>query len=137
MLLKGRIETLQSGIASARETAHNESKSSAGDKYETTRAMMHLEIDKLGISLAEANRLFILNEQASIANGAKKVGLGSLVSLNNQWYFFGAGLGKIIVNDKTVFAVSIDAPIAKVLNGKVEGDRIEWNGKTHRIDCLI
>ncbi|MCK7553750.1 hypothetical protein MKQ70_01525 [Chitinophaga sedimenti] len=43
LLIKDRIATTQLAIDNAQEAANNEGKSSAGDKYETGRAMGHLQ----------------------------------------------------------------------------------------------
>jgi len=44
--IEKRIHTAKSAMESAEESARNETKSSAGDKFETGRAMMHLEKEK-------------------------------------------------------------------------------------------
>jgi sortase (surface protein transpeptidase) len=45
-----RIETAQRAIAIAQASANEETKSSAGDKYETGRAMAQLEIEKIQLN---------------------------------------------------------------------------------------
>ena len=46
-----RMATAQQAIHTAQASANEETKSSAGDKYETGRAMMQLEIEKIVRSL--------------------------------------------------------------------------------------
>ena len=52
--LKEKINSLNSIINEVYESSNSESKSSAGDKHETTKAMMQLELEKLGTQLKEA-----------------------------------------------------------------------------------
>ena len=49
LILNQKIEELNSALATATESANNETKSSAGDKHETARAMMQLEQEKLSL----------------------------------------------------------------------------------------
>ena len=47
-ILNQKIEELSNALNTATESANNETKSSAGDKHETARAMMQIEQEKLG-----------------------------------------------------------------------------------------
>ena len=44
-IIENQILLAQQGIENAQQAANEETKSSAGDKYETTRAMMQIEIE--------------------------------------------------------------------------------------------
>jgi hypothetical protein len=55
-LVEEKINTAKAEIESAREAQQNETKSSAGDKYETSREMMTQEIEKHSKSLADAEQ---------------------------------------------------------------------------------
>ena len=46
-LINEKIRELESADKEAQRAANNETKSSAGDKYETGRAMMHLEKERI------------------------------------------------------------------------------------------
>jgi hypothetical protein len=56
---KTRIETAKQAIDDAQQSANEETKSSAGDKYETGREMMQQETDRNQAQLNEANKLLI------------------------------------------------------------------------------
>jgi hypothetical protein len=56
MVVHQRIASAEEAIRMAQESANQEGKSSAGDKYETGRAMAQLEIEKASGQLAEANK---------------------------------------------------------------------------------
>lgn len=55
--VESRIELAAKGIQEARESSNNDSKSSMGDKYETSKAMAHLEQEKLASQLEESYKL--------------------------------------------------------------------------------
>ena len=53
-LIAQRIDAVKININQAQEAANNEEKSSAGDKYETSRAMNQLERDMHSRQMAES-----------------------------------------------------------------------------------
>lgn len=52
-----RMDAAQQGIDEAQQASKEDTKSSAGDKYETGRAMMQQETDRNMAQLNEANKL--------------------------------------------------------------------------------
>ena len=127
ILLEQKITDLNLALTSVNEAANNETKSTAGDKHETAKAMMQLEQEKL------SNQLTILNSQL---NDLQKIdtnkqhviiGNGSVVRTNNGILFIGVGLGKIKVEQTTVFAISSLSPLANLLSGKKVKDAVKLN----------
>lgn len=127
VLLQQKIADLNTALNSVNEAANNETKSTAGDKHETAKAMMQLEQEKL------SNQLSILNLQL---NDLKRIdphkqhsiiGNGSIVKTNNGVLFIGVGLGKIIVDKTDVFAISALSPLANLLTGKKANSSIKLN----------
>ncbi len=110
----------------AKESRDNESKSSVGDKYETGREMINIEIEKLNMQLGKT--LILKNELSKITleKQFKVVEPGSLVFTNNINYFISFGLGKIEVGNRSFFCISLESPIGKTLKGKKAGDIIKY-----------
>jgi len=135
-LIAQRMDTAQSAMQAAEESRDNETKSSAGDKYETGRAMMHLEKEKNKVQLIKAKQLKNELAQIKIAKLSDKVIAGSLVITNQGKYFISVGLGKIIIDDIVYYAVSPLAPIGKVLLNQQVGSSINFQGKTILITHL-
>lgn len=131
-----RIDAIQDAIMAAKQAANEETKSSAGDKYETGRAMMHLEIENQMKQLSEAQRLSMevkglkLNSRSGIAEP------GSLVITDHGDYFLSIGAGKITLDDIDYFAVGRQSPIGQKLLGVRAGDTFEFNGKTYTIEQI-
>ncbi len=127
ILLQQKITDLKQALTSVNEAANNETKSTAGDKHETAKAMMQLEQEKL------SNQLTILNTQLNDLQkiDANKVhsiiSNGSVVTTNNGILFIGVGLGKITFDEKIVFTISFLSPLAKLLIGKKLNDAVKLN----------
>jgi len=128
-----RIQTLQQMISDTQAASNAETKSSAGDKFETTRAMLQLEKDKSTLQLAYAFEEKQLLDQININQSFSIVKTGALITTNSGSYFLANGSGKLELNDQTVYAISAASPIGKQLLGKKKGDQFEWKGKTFKI----
>lgn len=126
-LVNDKITTAQAMIAIAKESKNNETKSTAGDKYETGRAMMQAEQEKSEVRLGEAQRLNTILSTIDISTITSSVQLGSLVTTDRGNYFVSIGLGKLKVNGTTYYSLSPAAPIGKLLMGKSVDDTFVYN----------
>ena len=124
--LKNTVAELSHNINMAKESRDSETKSSVGDKYETSREMVNIEIEKLSLQLSKT--LILLNELEKI-NFQKEyriVEFGSLVFTNNANYFISFGLGKIEIEKVIFFGISLESPIGKAMKGKKKGDTFRF-----------
>jgi len=132
-----KISTYQNALTEAQESANNETKSSAGDKHETGRAMAQLETEKLTAQLTEASKL----EQAlQIINTDivhESIRLGTLVKTNNGIFLIAVSLGKVTVNDIAYFVISTVSPIGEQLIGLKQQDFFTFNGRKYIIEELV
>ena len=128
-IIDGKIETAKRAIELARESRDNETKCTVGDKYETGRSMMQMEMEKNRVQL---NKTLNLKNELSQINLHKKndrVTLGSLVIATNGNYFIAIGIGKIEVANETIYSISLASPIGKLLNNKKVGDKFIFQEK--------
>lgn len=121
LVVKGRIENIQ-------ESLQSETKSSAGDKHETGRAMLQLEREKAGNQLKDIQVQQERFSKVNIHSKSDVVSLGSLVKTNVATYFIAISVGKIVIDDTIYFAISPSSPIGKILLGKAIGDYFTFNG---------
>ena len=128
-----QIGTLTNSIKSIHESKANETKSSAGDKFETGRAMLHLEQDQLESQLQNAYELRKKLSSLKSIPESNKIEQGHLVITNKGTYYVAIGIGKMKMKDQTYLVVSADAPIGKLLIGKSKGDTISFNGNNIEI----
>jgi len=128
-VIEERIALSQSSIESAQTAANAEEKSSAGDKYETGRAMNHLEKEMYTKQwLANKRELAtILSINCNEIQSTPKA--GSIVRSEEFCFFVLAGLGKITVAGQIIFCLSPFAPFAQILVNKKIGDMIIFNKK--------
>lgn len=135
-IVENNISTIKLALHEAQEAANNETKSSAGDKHETGRAMAQLETEKLSAQLNDA-----LNQKQLIAKinsnlQSKQITIGSLVYTTNGIFYIGVSLGKIDINNETIYVVSPQSPIGKLLLTKKEKDSFSLNCKMYVIEKI-
>ncbi len=128
-IIEERLANIHISMAGAQAAANYEEKGSAGDKYETSRAMSHLEKDmqatQLSSNMRELESLLLVDCNQLYETAVK----GSVVQCETILFFIAAGLGKLTCENQTIFLVSPNAPIAKSLLGKKAGDSINFNKK--------
>jgi transcription elongation GreA/GreB family factor len=124
-----RIDSAKQAIASAKESRDNETKSSVGDKYETGRAMMQMELEKNRVQLNKALKIKNELEQISPHKKYDKVEFGSLVLASNGIYFISTAIGKLVVEEKTIYSISLASPIGRLLYNQKAGDKFKFQGK--------
>lgn len=135
--LTDKIETLQSEYKVYMESAANETKSTAGDKHDTSRSMMQLEQEKLAGQLQQFRLQKKTLELIDPWTTAKAVQLGAIV-YTNHGNFFVAVSGKPIQSENSIFnCISIQSPIGKALQGASVGATKEFMGKSYIIQSIL
>lgn len=135
-LIADKIALLEATLHDLRESVANETKSTAGDKYETARAMIHIEQENTGRQLQEALAQKAQLEQLELDRDAARIIAGSLVKTNQGYVFTGPGLGKITVDGERVICVSLQAPLGMKLAGAIVNDQIIVNGIAYIIESI-
>ncbi|WP_139919975.1 3-oxoacyl-ACP synthase [Hymenobacter sp. DG01] len=131
-----RIEACQAAIQAAQESANSETKSSAGDKYETGRAMAQNERDRNAVQLQQALQLQGEVQRINPELPCDTVRPGALVSTSMGWFYISISAGKLTLDGQDYFAVSAAAPVAAALAGKRAGEQAAFNGKPVRIEAI-
>ncbi len=122
--LNQRFQVIQDTIADLQNSLQSETKSSAGDKHKTGRAMLQLEREKAGNQLAEIQKLQEALQKIDSQSKHTKVALGSVVKTTQSHYFIAISAGELVIEDTAFYAVSPLTPIAQVLHSKQVGDEI-------------
>ena len=132
-ILENTLEEARREYLLAKESRDSDTKSSAGDKFETGREMMQREMDKLSAlvdntlnAIAKLDRLADLPASAVISEG-------SLVETDQETYFISIGYGKL----DSIYAISIESPLGLELKGKRVEDRIEMRGRHITIKSIV
>ncbi len=136
LILQERMSNSEKAMNSAQESTKSEDKSSAGDKFETGRAMGHLNRDMYAKQLVEAKKDFEKLEKINHNFENKIVSLGALVQTKTKVYFIACGIGRIKVLDFDIMVLSPLSPIAVAMLGKRLKDTFEFNQTKHQIISL-
>jgi transcription elongation GreA/GreB family factor len=136
-MVEEKIQHLRQSIADARDASNNDTKSSMGDKYETTREMMQIELDKLGKQLHEAQQMLMGLKVLDPAKKHSKVEPGTLLVTDKAVFFLAVGLGKVLVAKDNIMVVSPASPIGRVMLQKSAKEKFQLNGVSYEIQDLI
>ena len=129
-----RLQTIEQTIQSNQKALNSETKSSAGDKHETGRAMLQLEMEKAGQQLHSVQQMKETLTKIDISKNSEVAVLGSVIKTNLASYFLSVSAGQLQVDKNSFFAISTLSPIGKLMLGKKEGDELVWNGKRITIE---
>ncbi|PRX56824.1 GreA/GreB family elongation factor [Flagellimonas meridianipacifica] len=127
--LTARYKLLQDSLV-------NETKSTAGDKHETGRAMVQLEQEKLEKQEKELKQVKEILRRISIDKSTSNASLGSLIKTNDQSYFLSVFAGVFEDTHEKIFCISVASPIGQCLLGKTTGESFKFNGKTIKISKI-
>jgi transcription elongation GreA/GreB family factor len=122
-----RIATSRQAMKHAQDSANTEEKSSAGDKYETGRAMAQIERDKAAQQLDEALKLKSILHQISSDVRNDKVAQGSLVITNDHLFYLAISVGKVNIEGQNFLIIAPTSPIGQVLLNSKVGDQFAFN----------
>ncbi|GAA4968169.1 3-oxoacyl-ACP synthase [Algibacter aquimarinus] len=132
--LNQRLENIQHTITDIQNSLLSETKSSAGDKHETGRAMLQLEREKAGQQLAELQTQIEILQKINPELSQENVALGSIVKTSASNYFISVSVGEIKFNNESFYGISAATPIGKLLLSKHVGDSI--NFRTQKFTIL-
>lgn len=132
-----RITMYQKAMKDAQEAANNEEKSSAGDKYETTRAMMQIEKDKNAKQLEETIKLKKALSQINPNASSDTIALGSLVLTDKGNFYLSISVGKIKTDGIEYIAIAPTSPLGATFINKKVSDTASFNGQTYQITAVL
>ena len=135
--VENRLSNIQNQIKEIQESLTSETKSSAGDKHETGRAMLQLEREKAGQQLAEVEKLKEALSKIDVEKASKTIGLGSVVFTTKANYFMAISAGQLNVNSELFFAISPNTPIGLLLKGKTINDQVIFREQKFVITTLF
>jgi len=132
-VLDAKIKFLNDALQEATDAGNNETKSTAGDKHETGRAMMQLEQEKLGNQLVDLESQKNDFDKIDFSINHTAVTNGSLIETNKGFFFIASAIGKLEVDQTTVFVISKKSPLALILLGLKSNDTVDFNGMKYLI----
>ena len=132
IMLEQKIKIAKESISCIQEARNNETKSSAGDKYETSRAMMQAELDKQNILLQQFIQQKNVFLKIQKTKPSEKIDFGSWVETNQGNYLIAIGIGKV----RDAFVISLASPLGMALKGQRIGDKTSFQNKEYKINII-
>ena len=120
------------------KSLNEETKSSAGDKHETNRAMIQIEREKNSKRIKEienSKKQLIVIKSVQLDN--LKVSPGSIIFTSNNNYFISISSEIYSSYTNKIYCVSTNTPIAKSYLGKKIGDIVTFNNIESKIEKII
>ena len=134
--LQKKIQVIEDALKDTQSSANSDTKSSAGDKHETSRAMAHIENERL------AGQLLALQQQVEVLNKinpaitSEVVSFGSVLKTETTTFFISTGIGKVINSESIFFAIASNSPVGMKLKGKRIGDEVKIGNKVETIKFM-
>lgn len=135
--IEQRFQTIKQTINEIQISLTSETKSSAGDKHETGRAMLQLEREKAGNQLAEIQKTKELLSKINTSKSLNKVSLGSVVYTSGANYFIAISAGELSVSSQKFYAISSNTPIGQLLMSKAVGDVIKFRNQEFILENIL
>lgn len=134
--LEEKTTQLSHNIAEVKASRDENTKSSAGDKYETSRAMMQIELEKNETQLSKNQELIKYLSQIDLSQSFERVDFGSFVTSPKAYYFLSIGYGKLTVDSADIYVISLASPIGQMLKHKRIGDIIPFQNQNIEIKAI-
>ena len=135
--LSSRRQAVEAIMANVAISLQEETKSSAGDKHETGRAMLQLERENAGKQLAQIEKLEAILRRVSPAISSGPVHLGSVVKTSQNNYFIAIPAGAITIGDELFYAIGATSPIGERLLSKVVDDALSFRESMFTINAVF
>lgn len=132
-----RVQAAQEAMQNAQDSANEETKSSAGDKYETGRAMAQIERDRHAQLYDQLRQERAVLDRIDPDFVFQRVGLGALVKTSVGVFFVSVSAGMVVIDGQKVIAMSPQSPLGASLMGKQVGDSFLFQQKKGTIEGLV
>ncbi len=135
--VENRLKTINNSILELQQSLDSETKSSAGDKHETGRAMLQIELEKAGKQLLEIQKTKDILKKTDITKSSEIICLGSLVFTTKSNYFIAISAGNISIDDQQFYTISMDTPMGQLLTSKRIGDEVFFRDEKIKIENVF
>lgn len=137
IMLQEKIQQTELEMHELVSGASNDSKSTAGDKHETARAMMQREQENLGKQLNDLRQQKTTFERIPTETNLNFVSQGSLIKTSRGYFYLALALGKIHIDELDIFVLSSHSPLGQKLLGCKKQDSVSINQSTYVIEEIL
>ena len=135
--VESKLTSIAGALDDLQQAANLETKSSMGDKYETGRASIQLEMEKYSNQLQEFTNLKKILFQINVNRIYESVQAGSLVYTTQGNYFIAINAGEFEIDGEKILSISLASPLGKELFRKMKGEKFTFRDKTFKIKNVL
>jgi len=135
--VESKIEQITKAVNDLQQASTLETKSSMGDKYETTISSIHLEMEKYSQQMNEFSSLKKILFQINVGKKYDVVQPGCLVCTNQGNYFIAITAGEFEIEGVKYLTISLASPLGKELHKRKTGDIFSFRNKQFEIELVI
>ena len=133
---KEKINRIEKLLQSNFNDLSTASKSSAGDKHETSRAMLHLEQENYSKQLMQAQSNLKILAQIK-CNPQDVIGSGALIQTNQGIFYMSVGIGELLFKETHVYLISPGSPLGQQMIEKCSPFQFKFNETEYYIEGVI
>lgn len=127
--IKHHIEINSHAVAEAQQAVTGETKNTAGDRYETERAMKQRETELFGKRIDEALKKYRMLESIDASKPVDSVMPGALVSTSIGFFFIAISTDEVSIDGEEYCIISIESPIGQSMANKRTRESFSFRGK--------
>lgn len=135
-LLDERLQVAWAAMEAAQESANDQSKSSMGDKYETSRSMGQLDRNMHARQYEQIRQERLILDRIGASELPERAAVGSLIDTTAGWFFISVSLGRLQFETTDLLAISSASPVGISLLGKKGGDKFHFMNQEHEVSGL-
>ncbi|MEO6685245.1 MAG: transcription elongation factor [Dyadobacter sp.] len=135
-LLDDRLQVAWKAMEAAQDSANDQSKSSAGDKYETSRSMGQLDRSMHARQYEQVRQERVVLDRIGESESLSRGAIGALLETTAGWFFISVSLGAVKFDNQTIIAVSSSSPVGLSFLGKEAGAQFQFLNKQHKIIAI-
>lgn len=136
-IVADRLSTISYNMNALMDAKGSETKSSAGDKYETGMAMIQNQEELYSRQQVDTQLIYNSLLKIDPTKVCEQVENGALVLVPGGIFYICAGMGKLVVQDTSYFAISLNSPMGAALKFKKAGEFYTYNEKNVPINDIF
>lgn len=134
--IEDRIAELDKAIKNSQDSANQESKSSMGDKYETSRSMAQNDIGMYEVQKTTALKDKTTLDLLQLQTNFESARVGAVVKTSMGTFFIGISVGKYDYDGQPLMIISTESPIGIALKNAKAGETIQFNQRAIKVEAV-
>ena len=135
--LTDRISAIDAIMEECQQAANSETKTTAGDKHETNRALMQLDRENHAVQRVTALQSLTQLKRIDLSQEHEEAVLGSVIRTDRGNFFLAISVGKVVVDGLMFHVVSPESPIGQAFLGAEEEDEIFFRNRKYEVTAVF